>query len=228
MLICLAAAIIIFSATFAEAKEEKKKKVEVSSTEQVEFVSDGMVRLMKSFGEVQVEGWEKNVVEVTVTKSVKADDNPKDQDKAREKLDRIKVSISKEAADSLLISSVVPFRRGLELSFKIKVPKKSDLFIKHDIGEVNVSNVTGNFEITARIGGIDLDLRDGPDYNIDAKVKLGGVESAFSGKSKRSFLLSEKFVAEGKKESYRIYARVGIGEIAISKNIGKVVAPPIQ
>ena len=179
VLCTMIATVFALSLSIAQAKPNAKKKVEVSMTHQVEFISGGMIQIQKSFGEVQIEGWDKNVVEVTVSKSVKASDNPKDAEKAREKLDRVKVNVSKESTGSLLISSVVPFRRGLELIYKIKVPKKSDLFVKHDIGEVKVTNVVGGFEITNRIGEIALDLIDGNDYNIDAKVKFGDVESAF-------------------------------------------------
>jgi hypothetical protein len=225
----MVAAALVLAETATLAKSDDKKKVEIISTEQLEFVADGIIRIQKSFGELHVEGWDKPVVEVTVIKSIKAGDEPRDQEKAREKLGRVKVSVTKESKDSVLISSVIPFKRGLNLEYKIKVPQRSDLFIKHDTGEVNVSYVVGNMEITNRTGEIDIDLLDGRDYNIDAKTKIGGVESAFSGKSKRSFLVSEKFVREEeRKESYRIYLRVGIGQVAVSKNIGKIVNAPAK
>jgi len=212
--------------TTAQAKTDTKKKVEVSSTEQIEFARGGIVRMQKSFGEVQVEGWDKNVVEVTVVKALNAADNPKDQAKARTKLDGVRVTVARESKNGLLISSVVPFRKGLTLVYRIKVPQDSDLFIKHDIGEINVTNVVGDMEITNRIGEIDLDLIGSYQYDIDAKVKIGGVDSAFSGQSKRRFLVSETFTGDPKHEAHRIYLRVGIGDIGINKNIGKVVEKP--
>ena len=153
LMICLMAMITVGPAQVtAQAKDNAKKKVEVSSTEQIEFARGGIVRVQKSFGEVQVEGWDKNVVEVTVIKAINAADNPKDQEKARAKLDGVKVTVSKESKNGLLIASVVPFRKGLTLIYRIKVPQDSDLFIKHDIGEINVTNVVGDMEITNRIG----------------------------------------------------------------------------
>ena len=107
-------------------------------------------------------------------------------------------------------------------------PEQSDLFVKHTYGRVSVANVVGDMEITARIGGIDVDLLGNYQYDIDAKSKVGGVESAFGGKSKRKFLVSQTFTGDPKHEAHRIYLRVGIGGIGISKNIGKVVEQPTQ
>lgn len=216
------------STTAAERGKDTKKRVEVSSTQRIEFSPRGVIRIQKSFGELLVEGWDKNEVEVTVIKAIKTSDTPEDQERARHKLETIKVTTSKQSADTILIASSLPFRKNFELVYRIRVPRESDLFIKHSIGEVAVDGVLGELEITNGIGEITINLQDGREYNIDAKVKIGEVQSAFSGKSKRSYLVSEKFSRDDRKESHRVYLRVGIGEIAINKNIGKVTEKAAQ
>lgn len=218
----------LHSAAASERGKDTKKRVEVSTTQRVEFSPRGVIRIQKSFGEVFVDGWDKNEVEVTVIKAIKATDTPEDQERARQKLENVNVTASKQSPDSLLIASSLPFRKNLDLVYRIKVPRESDLFIKHSIGEVTVDGVLGELEITSSIGEITVNLQDGREYNIDAKVKIGEVQSAFSGTSKRSYLVSEKFSRDDRKESHRVYLRVGIGEIAINKNIGKVAEKPPQ
>jgi hypothetical protein len=218
----------VHSAAAAERGKDTRKRVEVSSTQRIEFIPRGVIRIQKSFGEMFVDGWDKNEVEVTVIKAIKASDTPEDQERARHKLETVNITASKQSADTILIASSLPFRKNLDLVYRIKVPRESDLFIKHDIGEVTVDGVLGDLEITSRIGEISVNLQDGREYNIDAKVKIGEVQSAFSGKSKRSYLLSEKFSRDDRTESHRVYLRVGIGEIAINKNIGKVAEKPPQ
>ena len=219
----------VHSPAAVERGKDTKRRVEVSSTQRIEFIPRGVIRIQKSFGEVFVGGWDKNEVEVTVTKAIKASpDTPEDQERARRKLDTVNVTASKRSADTILISSSLPFRKNFDLVYRIKVPRESDLFIKHSIGEVTVDGVLGELEITSHIGEITINLQDGREYNIDAKVKIGEVQSAFSGESKRSYLVSEKFSRDDRTESHRVYLRVGIGEIAINKNIGKVAEKPPQ
>ena len=215
-------------ATAAGRGKDAKKSVEVSKTQSIEFIPRGVIRIQKSFGEVFVDGWDKNEVEVTVIKSIKASDTPEDQEKARQKLETVDVIASKQSADTLLIESRLPFRKNLDLEYRIKIPRESDLFVKHSYGEVTVDGVMGELEITASAGEITVNLQDGREYNIDAKVKIGDVVSAFKGMSKRSYLVSEKFSRDDRKESHRVYLRIGIGEIAINKNIGKVAEKPAQ
>lgn len=218
----------VHSAAAAERRKDAKKRVEVSSTQRIEFIPRGVIRIQKSFGEMFVDGWDKNEVEVTVIKAIKASDTPEDQERARHKLETVTVTASKQSADTILIASSLPFHKSFELVYRIKVPRESDLFIKHSIGEVTVDGVLGELEITSHIGEITVNLQDGREYNIDAKVKIGEVQSAFSGKSKRSYLLSEKFSRDDRTESHRVYLRVGIGEIGINKYIGKVAEKPPQ
>jgi hypothetical protein len=211
------------TAAAAERGKDTKKRVEVSSTQRIEFIPRGVIRIQQSFGEVIVDGWDKNEVEVTVIKAIKASpDTPEDQEKARHKLETVKVTASKQSPDTILIASSLPFRKNFDLVYRIRVPRESDLFIKHSIGEVTVDGVLGELEITSHIGEINVNLQEGREYNIDARVKIGEVQSAFNGKSKRSYLVSEKFSRDDRKESHRVYLRVGIGEITINKNIGKV------
>src|SRR4029434_1495819 len=122
-------------ATTAATVRDIKKPVEVRKTQNIAFIPRGVIRIQKSFGEVFVDGWDKNEVEVTIIKSIKANDTPEDQERERQKLEGVDVTASRQTADTLVIDSRLPFRRNLDLEYRIKIPRDSDLFIKNRFGE---------------------------------------------------------------------------------------------
>jgi hypothetical protein len=197
-------------------KDQDKKRVEVIDTQTIPFVPRGEIYIKDSFGEVRVEGWDRPEVSLTVTKSLNTDDTPSDRAEKRAKLDRIKVVTKRESDDALVIASTVPFKRNLHLVYTIKIPRQSDLHIKHGIGEVSATNVLSDVEITASIGQITLTVPEGK-YDIDARSRLGDVQSAFPVSSRRPYLLAARARSKVEGEARKIYLRVGIGEIDILK-----------
>jgi hypothetical protein len=212
----------------AQAQTVAKQRTEVTTTERVEFGSRGTVQIIDSFGEVSVEGWDKPEVEMTVTKKTQKQYEPKNLAKGLKELERIKVEMAQVSESSLLvIKTTFPSRtptrlmRGktnLNLEYRIKVPRHSSLMIKHDIGEVGVANVDGDIEATNRIGEIHLRLPGENQYAVDARVKIGDVSSEF-GKTdySRQKLLGAKMESNPPPSTRRLYLRVGIGDIQVSK-----------
>lgn len=211
---------------FASGQTHEKKVAEKVSTQS--YDASRVIQLKDSFGEVFVEGWDQPSVEITVIKATGKKYAPQDQAGALEKLDRIKVTITKESDDKLVVTTKFPSRNlftrpfraktNLKLVYKIKAPRTTVLDIDHDMGEVNVSGIAGDARITNGIGEISLSLPAGEEYNIDAKSKLGEVTSQFEVKGGRPYLLGAKASHKATGDAHRLYLRVGIGEIEIKKS----------
>jgi len=211
----------------AQAQTIDKREAEVTTTQSLEFGAKGTIQIVDSFGSVKVEGWDKEEVEMTVTKRTQKKYEPKDLAKAAKGLERFKVTMEAVGETSLLVinttyPSWTPFFRGktnLKLDYLIKVPRQSTLLIKHGIGEVEVVNVSGDIEATASIGEISLRLPEDQSCAVDARVRIGDVSSEFGQTTHRKglFAVGAKLAGEPATPTRRIYLRVGIGDINVSK-----------
>jgi hypothetical protein len=204
----------------------QKQSVEAVTTDRVEFVSGGAIRLSGASGEVNVEGWDQPAVEITVAKSLFCPDTPKDREQAKQRLDRIRVVTERNGSGELVISTQVPSgklltsfrgRTEVNLDYRIKVPHDSLLVIRNDVGDVVINGVGGDIDATARIGSIVLQLPGPGPYSIDAKSRIGGVYSDFSGTSRNPYLVGQSFVEATEPPSHQVRLRVGIGGIEIQR-----------
>lgn len=211
----------------AQAQTADKHEAEIKTTQSIEFGATGTIQIVDSFGSVKVEGWDKEEVELTVTKRTQKKYEPKDLAKAAKGLERFKVTMEAVGETSLLVinttyPSWTPIFRGktnLKLDYLIKVPRQSTLLIKHGIGEVEVNNVSGDIEATASIGDISLRLPEDQSYAVDAHVRIGDVSSEFGQTNHRKglFAVGAKLAGEPAAPTRRIFLRVGIGDIQVSK-----------
>jgi hypothetical protein len=213
----------------AHAQTVEKREAESTTTQSLEFGPKGTIQIVDSHGSVKIEGWDKDEVELTVTKKTQKKYESKDLAKAEKELERVKVAMELVDESSLLVintkySSWTPFRMfggktNLNLNYHIKVPRRSTLFIKHGIGEVHVTDVSGDIEATASIGEITLRLPVGNTYAVNARARIGDVSSAFGPATQRQGPLSVGAKLEGDPaaSTRRVYLRVGIGDIQVEK-----------
>jgi predicted membrane protein len=110
-------------------------------------------------------------------------------------------------------------KTNLNLDYLIKVPRQSSLLIKHGIGEVDVTNVSGDIEATASIGEINLNLPEDQSYSVDAHVRIGDVSSEFGQVTQRQglFAVGAKLAGDTADPTRRIFLRVGIGDINVAR-----------
>lgn len=211
------------------AQTVAKREAESTTKQSLEFGSTGTIHIVDSLGLVKVEGWDKDEVELTVTKKTQKKYEPKDLTKAAKELERVSIEMHLVSESTLLaINTTFPSRtptrllRGktnVNLEYIIKVPRRSTLLIKHDIGEVEVTNVSGDIEATSRIGEISLKLPEEQQYSVDARVKLGDVSSEFGPDSQRQGPVSvgAKLTGEPAAPTRRIFLRLGIGDIQVTR-----------
>jgi hypothetical protein len=204
------------------------KPVELVTTDHVNFASGGLIRIDGSYGTLNIEGWDKAEVEVTVTKSrpLRFGDSPKPDDDKR-RLESIGIKTALKSPTELTISTTLPSVHRMWLSllprtttndvdadYEIHVPRDSRLAIQHGAGFVQVRGVTGDIQATAGRADILLWLPLGA-YSVDAKTKFGIVSSELDGTASNQHLIGEHFARANPAPSHRLDLRVGFGGITI-------------
>jgi hypothetical protein len=228
--VMLAATLLCSTArSFAQsAPATARQKAAVTTTAQVDFISGGVVDLRNSFGDVRVEGWDRPEVEISVTKSTRKKYAPADQASGFDQLEDVQVALAKQSDRSILITTHFPSRHplrllqgktNLQLTYRIRVPQQSALFINHDRGDIAIRNISGDIQVNNRFGGVKLDLLDeaGSGYTFDARSRLGGISSEFFGEHRWALIWGESLETKYRRRTHRINLRVGIGDILINK-----------
>jgi hypothetical protein len=225
----------------AEAPEAKgpKQSFEVTSTERVNFLPGGTIRLVNSYGYLTVEGWDEPEVEVTVTKSTDHFFDPAEKQQAERRFDQVRVVTERRSDKELAISTILPARnrlfrsvlpldriiltkplvpnnrRGVMVEYKVLVPRDSRLVVRHDTGYVWVSDVTGDIDVNSRTGDMIVMLPDTVPYSVDARTRLGSVSSDATGKGQYRFVAGTHFAYANQTPSRRVSLRTGCGSITI-------------
>jgi len=214
--------------------------VQVTTTDHVELGAGGTIRLSGSMGQLDVEGWDRPEVEITVVKSTWRSNTPKERDEATRELSLVKVAVATRVSvdsggpEELVISTRYPSRtltrplRGktdVNLEYHIKVPRDAHLVIRHDSGDVRLYDLSGEIDATSRAGDMVLLLPASGRYSIDARCGVGGVYSDFEGKHRTPYAVGERFNEETEGSVVRVHLRVGMGGIQILKMAPSVRQP---
>jgi hypothetical protein len=215
---CLASLFVFALLVLAQGTE--KKRVYVTTTERIPFANGVSVRLKDTYGEVLVEGWERNEVEIQLRRGTQKHYAPADEAKEKRRLEKVKLVLSYDNAGGLVIETKnMPFmKNNFSLEYKVKVPQSIFLKVKHGIGEVRIENMLADIEATVRIGALEVEMPEAARFDLDARTKIGEVESDFGGQYNRPKLLGAKMLDETKRsEPHKVYLRVGIGEVQVRK-----------
>ena len=209
------------------AAKVPKPAMPVVTTERVEFAPGGAIQVNGSAGELNIEGWDRAEVEITVTRSTYRPDTPKDQDLAKRQLEAIKVTTERKSPTELVINTALPprtfwakvagCRPDVQVDYRIRVPRDSKLVIRHSTGGVVVYNVAGDIDAFVRTGDIILQLPAAGQYSFDAQTRFGGIYSDFDGSYKIAHLTSERFAQSAAAQARKVYLRVHTGGIKIQK-----------
>ena len=186
--------------------ELPKRPMPVTTTERVEFATGGAIRVEGSVGELNIEGWDRPDVEITVTRSTYRTDSTQEQEQAKLQLDAIHVTTERKGAD-LIIQTVFPKRRLLarlaprrpdvRMDYRIRAPRQAKLVIRHGSGDVVIYDMAGDIDASAGTGDILVQLPDPGQYAFDAQCKAGGVYSDFAGNRQAAHWVGERFYRDG-------------------------------
>ena len=223
--------ILIVLALPLAADDRTKASLGATQTERFTVTEPGTIRLENSFGELDIEGWDRPEVEVTTVRSTEHVYAESERSRAQRRLDQVHI-MSKQNANDVVIATVYPRRNRLvhplsqhsdiEISYRIKAPRASKLFIDHHSGGVNIYDITGDIHTTVGNGQITLAIPASGDYQIDARCVLGTVYSDLEGRERRMNLLGNGFSRQGAAPAANLYLRVRVGDIVI----GQINGPP--
>src|ERR1039457_7346948 len=87
------------------AAKVPKPAMPIVTTERVEFAPGGTIQVDGSAGELNIEGWDRAEVEITVTRSTYRADTPQQQDLAKRQLEAIKVTTGRKSPTELVIDT---------------------------------------------------------------------------------------------------------------------------
>lgn len=222
-----AAALLILPGLFVAGAKERMM---LSNTQTLSFDPRGVIQLEQSFGDVEIQGWDRAEVEITTIREGLGDLSESDLAEAEKDLDRVAITAVKHGEDRLKITTTLPGRKvsaslgagsNPDVRYIIKAPAHAKLVVHHDIGHVNVTNFASDIEVTNRIGQIGLQLAQLDRYSVDARARIGGVVSDIGRNIDRSVMGQHIHRAQqfrnGHASRRQLYVRVGIGDISIQR-----------
>ena len=217
-----------------------KPPPQASTTEHVDFAPGGLIHINGSYGELNVDGWDRPEIEVTAIKSLPYGYKPRraDQDKAH--LDGVRILTERKNPTEATISTELPLRRrpwappftrhtadGVMVQYEIHVPRDSHLVIHHGTGSVSVSGMAGDIDANVGRGDILLWLPPGA-YSLDARTNFGIVSSDIEGSARNKYLIGESFTKANSPPSHRLHLRMGFGGITVKEILPESQAPAAQ
>lgn len=152
------------------AQVEKTKTV----TRTFNVTPDTKLSVTNKFGEVHIETWDKNVIDLKVTVTAEK----RSESAAEEYLDRVDIDISESAGlieVETEISGSINNRSGerLTIDYKISMPKTNDLDIKHSYGSLYLGDVSGHVDLKMSYGDMRVETLSG---ESDVKLSYGNGE----------------------------------------------------
>lgn len=195
---------------------------QVTNTQHIDFAPGGTIHIDGSYGVLRVEGWDRPEVAVTMTKSLPYGYEREHPDKAKQRLEGLRVIAERTSSTELAISTT---KSNLGLEYEIQVPRNSSLAIHHRAGFVSVSGVTGDIDAACRRGDLVLWLPQKGSYTIDARSKVGTVASDFPGTFAVRYLIGQRYSHVDPSPSRRIYLRARFGGITIQPILPESEAP---
>ena len=210
------------------AEDRSRQTVSSTQTAHFDLTAAGTIRLDNSFGEVDIDGWDKPEAQVTVVRSSERFYQSPDLPEWQHRLDSVKVTTRQEGND-VAVATTYPARSvflhplsrrsDVAIRYQIRAPRASKLIIEHNSGGVNISDIRGDIHVALRNGQINLTLIPGS-YAIDAECTIGNVYSDFEGRERGRYLLGDRFAGPGATPAAGLYLRVRYGDIMILKHTG--------
>jgi hypothetical protein len=190
--------------------DEPQKAAPAGNTQQLEFPSGGTLRLERSIGTLYIEGWDRPDMEITTT-------HPDD----------VHISTKRQGTE-VIVDTDYPKPKiprnpliggsNFTVEYTIKVPSTARLIAHHQVGQVNVDNLSSDIEATMLQGEILLHLPQDGRYIINARSDDGAVNSDFAGQEKRRWwFLGHSLLNQTQGPAHKLDLVVRFGDIVILK-----------
>lgn len=129
------------------------------------------------FGSIEISGWAKDAVNVTVEKRLESDS----EDRSRRAFEEIEVK-TEIREDGVHISVDRPHslrRNGVSVDIAVQVPENYSLDLKTSGGDINVEDLGG--DVRARTSGGDVDIGNIRDAVVDVRTSGGDIQLESAG-----------------------------------------------
>ena len=204
------------------AGQDTRQKVQTAETQKMTFEPSAALHLENSIGQVNIQGWNRPEVEVTILKSTKSEFGSQDRDKGAKELETVKTTFTRKNEEIVLSSDFKkggfpPFQTGppVDVVYQIRMPREGRLIVDQDTGTVNLSQLFGDIRVTVHKGSISVAVPGDAQYSLDAKSKFGTVTSNLAKPLHGLYFLGEKLAYDTPKNSHKLYLRAGSGDIVI-------------
>jgi hypothetical protein len=95
--------------------------------------------------------------------------------------------------------------------FTIEVPRRSNLLIRLQAGDIQIERIEGDLDISSHAGDVDVEVPRASDYrSVDASVYAGDLNAPAFGASTRGLFRSVHWSGSG---LYKLRAHLGAGEL---------------
>jgi hypothetical protein len=215
---------MLMAALLLTAEDLPKEWLRVTKTDHADFSPEGAIRIIDAHGDLNIEGWERPEVEVSVTKSTLSLYGPKAMESARKRLDLISVTLDRKSANDLTISTAFPSRKltrlargksDLILEYRIRVPRGVSLTVHDDFGAVLLMGVSGDVDAHIGVGDIVMMPAGGAAYSYDAKSGFGSVHTDYGGYVRDSGPIGRQYAFAPASPKHKAVLRVSIGHVNI-------------
>jgi len=217
-------ALLGFAAAALMAANDNAPVRQISNTQQMDFPSGGTLRMVNSTGELTVEGWDRPQIEITTIKKTWDESDAPPNPNAAKELEQVQITTERKG-DEIVVTTAMPKKFFLvrpiqgesryDVEYRIHIPHAARLAIDHQLGEIHIIDVRGEAHVSAHKGQITLYLPPDGHYAIDAKSKLGVIDSDFPGREQRKLKFGHTFLTEGSTAGQKLYLRMGFGDITI-------------
>jgi hypothetical protein len=175
LIICFALIIGPFATLVAQV--EKSKTVEKTFN----VTPSTLLSISNKYGEVHIETWDKNVIELKVTITAEK----RSESQAQDYLDKVDIDISESSSHIEVeteISGSINNRNGEKLSidYEVSMPKANDLDLKHAYGSLYLADLEGDVNLKMSYGNMRVENLGG-DCNVKLSYGNGEIEGLNAG-----------------------------------------------
>jgi hypothetical protein len=218
LIIC--AALILAPLAGLIAQVEKSKTVNKTFN----VTPSTLLSISNKYGEVHIETWDKNVIELKVTVTAEK----RSESQAQDYLDKVDIDISESSSHIEIeteISGSINNRNGekLTIDYEVSMPKANNLKLKHAYGSLYLADIDGDVTLKMSYGNIRVENLGG---ESDVKLSYGNGEIDGMKDGELSIGYSNLSVDElGSVEMNSQYSNIELGKVKdleITEKYGKV------
>jgi hypothetical protein len=195
-------------------------------------VSNYSIRLVRGtvvvdarVGDILIEGWDKERVDVEAEKVVRAGSDKKSQ----ALFDRIRVALSTDEEErTVYLKTLYPPRRlwrpfrgesRLSINLRIKIPSHSNLILKCVDGDVRIRGIKGNEQLKVNYGSVEISIPSVWDLrSLQAHTWLGYVQNDLKALTESDSGISRRVLFWNPQGSQEIKVNVHMGGVFVYGN----------